>query len=87
MQQSNNPQPDDVGRPNRTKSKRARPYVLEYRVWDFLSKDWGDWRRLKAYRTEAERQAAMDNMMAKWSSMFGRQYMDFRIPEETESGA
>jgi len=75
--QNPNPQPDDVGR-HTTKNKRPRPFAIEYRFnkeaekispWlKGLFRDCENWKPHKWYRTEDERDRALDQLALKHAS-------------------
>lgn len=55
-----------------TRSKRGRPFVVEYRMSPLsptasLFKGGGKWRKWGAYRTEVEAQQTLDSMQRKYS--------------------
>lgn len=67
-QQNPNPQPEDAGS-KQGKNKRPRPFTIECRWCMWWCRDdptkWTDWRVSGRYRTEAERDAALDNHQRK----------------------
>lgn len=67
-QQNPNPQAEDVGT-SRNKNKRDRPYTIESR-WNLTpaTRPWGEWTVHGRYRTEAERDTALENFQRKHPS-------------------
>jgi hypothetical protein len=67
-QQSPNPQAEEAGT-SRGKNKRARPYTIESR-WNLTpeTRAWGEWRVSGRYRSEAERDTALENFQRKHPS-------------------
>lgn len=70
-QQNPNPQVEEVGT-SRSKNKRPRPFFIEYRRlqgWGRQKGEWTEWRVHGRYRTEAERDATLENMQRKHASI------------------
>lgn len=59
MQQNPSPQPDDVGR-KAGKNKRPRPWIIEWKWPAHWHKGDGAWMTYRSYRTEAERDHALE---------------------------
>lgn len=71
-QQNPNPQPEETGT-KRGKNRRARPWVIESRwniFWQTKPDNWSDWHVEGRYRTEAERDTALDNCRRKYTGSF-----------------
>lgn len=71
-QQNPNPQPADAGR-IKGKSRRDRPFTIESRwnlIWMREPDKWTEWRVSGRYRTEAERDAALENLQRKYTGAF-----------------
>ena len=84
MQQNPNPQQDDI-RPH-TKSKRARPYTIEARVLAGKPRTWGDWYTYGRYRTERERDQALETYQRNndaWNEKW-QPYIDYRVGSTDE---
>lgn len=84
MQQSKNPQPDDVGLKPKSKVKRERTFVLECRWYKSWSKEWTKWTKWRAYHTDAERQTAKENLERKYN---GSNHMRFEFRDRPDGGA
>ena len=87
MQQNPSPQPDDVGK-LRTKSKRARLFKIEYRYprWNahtgaYDERKMSEWTVWGKYRTDQERQQALDNLRRKFDHGDWRMRWEFRAAE------
>ena len=76
--------PEERRPPN--KNKRPRPYLIEARSrewgerFEFVNLPldqwpWGEWRTYKGYRTEAERDAALERLNRR-----ARSFSEYRVP-------
>lgn len=79
-QQNNNPQQEEergVG----SRSRRPRPYEIEYRFRFGSNSTWSEWRRHGKYRTESERDIALENLRRKHTAFLEYRYRKAEHPK------
>lgn len=69
-----------------TKSKRARPFLIEHRYRRFIDGEFGAWRVAGRYRTRRERNDALDRYIHKLTPWLATRY-EYRAADKPKENA